>query len=514
MNAKGILALFFALFISAAQAETATFNLNAEDAFGLGFDTIQGRYYQVQRTYSVESGIWTDFGKPIRGDGNRNYSYSRTDNASQGIFRVVEYDLNAGLIAYYPLDGNANDQSANVNNGTVFGATSTSDRFGNQNAAYSFNGTNQYIQCPNQTYLNFGSGDFTISMWVSFANNATNRFLIGKSDGTFNNNKWIVYHNYSPTQFSFHINTAGGNSKFSGSASWQLESNSWQHLVISKSGSNYKTYINAVKVTDASGTLSVPNTSSDLTIGMVENVGWMSGKIDDIRIYNRSLSSSEIGILFEESNVKLDKSLIAHYKMDGNANDSSSNQNHGTVVGASLTNDRFGKNNAAYHFNGIDQYIQAPHLAALSLTGAEASISYWAKFEGTASIRHILGKSDGSNINNKWIFYYNNSPSQISLHVYKTSQGSFFPAPAAYTYDTTAWHHFVVTKSGSTYATYIDGSRIAQGSGPSTLSATTAPLTIGVVENSNWFQGSLDDLRVYDRALNASEIRSLYGVQD
>ena len=49
-----------------------------------------------------------------------------------------------GLIAYWPFNGNANDESGNNINGTISGATSTTDRFGAANSAYSFNGTNDY----------------------------------------------------------------------------------------------------------------------------------------------------------------------------------------------------------------------------------------------------------------------------------------------------------------------------------------------------------------------------------
>ncbi len=54
-------------------------------------------------------------------------------------------DLNDGLIAYYPFNGDANDESGNGNNGTVYGATLTMDRFGNTSSAYSFDGINEYI---------------------------------------------------------------------------------------------------------------------------------------------------------------------------------------------------------------------------------------------------------------------------------------------------------------------------------------------------------------------------------
>jgi hypothetical protein len=275
-----------------------------------------------------------------------------------------------------------------------------------------------------------------------------------------------------------------------------------------KSGASYTTYLDGLKIAQTSGPSSLPDTTAPLTIGMTENLGWMHGKIDDLRVYNRAVSQDEVNILFKESKIELNKGLVAHYEFNGDSTDSTTNSNHGTVIGATLTEDRFGKANQAYHFNGSDQVVQVPSKPYLSLSSDEASVSFWAKFEGSSSTRHILGKSDGAFNNNKWIFYYTSF--QVSLHVYRISGGSTFSAPGAFSYDTTAWHHFTMTKSGTTYTMYIDGRNVARGSGPNPLPSTASPFTIGSVEGLGWFQGSLDDVRVYNRCLNNSEVRYLY----
>jgi len=77
-------------------------------------------------------------------------------------------DLTDGLVAYYPFNGNANDESGNGNNGTVYGATLSNDRFGNIDSAYSFDGVDDYIDIMNSDELNFGEGDFTISSWLKY----------------------------------------------------------------------------------------------------------------------------------------------------------------------------------------------------------------------------------------------------------------------------------------------------------------------------------------------------------
>jgi len=72
------------------------------------------------------------------------------------------------LVAYYPFNGNANDESGNGNNGIVNGATLTADRFGNANSAYSFDGVSNYIEVADNSTLNFGTNDFSISMWLKY----------------------------------------------------------------------------------------------------------------------------------------------------------------------------------------------------------------------------------------------------------------------------------------------------------------------------------------------------------
>src|SRR3990167_996949 len=69
-----------------------------------------------------------------------------------------------GLVAYYPFNGNTNDESGNGNNGTLYGPTLTTDRFGNPNKAYSFNGTSDYIRVSDSQSLDIGDS-LTITAW-------------------------------------------------------------------------------------------------------------------------------------------------------------------------------------------------------------------------------------------------------------------------------------------------------------------------------------------------------------
>lgn len=84
-----------------------------------------------------------------------------------------------GLVGQWLFDGNADDSSGNGYNGTVYGATLTTNRFGAANSAYYFDGTGTtYIDIGNVAAFNFGFGDFTLSAWV--ITQADGRYLISK----------------------------------------------------------------------------------------------------------------------------------------------------------------------------------------------------------------------------------------------------------------------------------------------------------------------------------------------
>ncbi|MCH2379663.1 MAG: hypothetical protein MK236_09615, partial [Pedosphaera sp.] len=80
-----------------------------------------------------------------------------------------KYDLKKGLVAYYPFNGNAKDESGNGNDGEVKGATLAKDRHGEDEKTYSFDGQDDYILVPDSDSLDFGTGvdGWTISCWVN-----------------------------------------------------------------------------------------------------------------------------------------------------------------------------------------------------------------------------------------------------------------------------------------------------------------------------------------------------------
>ncbi len=201
-----------------------------------------------------------------------------------------------GLVAEYLFSGNANDTSGNGNNGTVNGATLTTDRLGNANKAYDFNSGNEdYIDCGNGSCLNFDN-QITVSIWMY--PNAYGVRLIGKSDNDLSAG-WL-------------IDLLNGNQKLKVTIQpsqnlftpTSLALNTWYHIAYTynKTDGLTKLYVNGNLVNQTNFTSGSIYYNTKLTIGTFTSSGisYFNGFEDDVRIYNRILSDNEIQALYHE----------------------------------------------------------------------------------------------------------------------------------------------------------------------------------------------------------------------
>jgi len=152
--------------------------------------------------------------------------------------------LSKGLVAYYPFNGNANDESGNGNHGTVNGATLSADRSGTSNQAYSFGGANR-ILVPHNPSLAPDQG--SVSFWVK-ANTWTTTDgladLIGKDNHT--DRQWVVQM-FNDGHIRSAVFTTTG-LKYADSTTL-YPTNTWHQIVMAWDGSNLRTYVNGVQST-------------------------------------------------------------------------------------------------------------------------------------------------------------------------------------------------------------------------------------------------------------------------
>ena len=214
-------------------------------------------------------------------------------------------DLNEGLLAHFPFDGNAQDYSGNHLHGQVYGAKLTKDRFGVENKAYQFDGVDDYIKVNHhQSLIQL---PLSLSLWLNSEDNQKESGIISKYHATAWNGwqlmefdgqlvPWYL-RSYSPKNVI--IGKYGESKNFETS----FTQNTWNHVVcvFSKSGGEIYLNNNLADSKAWTGQPSAPTSQYPLYFGKYSGVsnGFFQGKIDDVRIYNRALTEVEIVSLFE-----------------------------------------------------------------------------------------------------------------------------------------------------------------------------------------------------------------------
>jgi uncharacterized protein (TIGR02145 family) len=224
--------------------------------------------------------------------------------------QVPSYVPTNGLVAYYPFNGNANDASGNGNNGTVNGATLTTDRFGDVGKAYSFNGVSNFIEIANNSIFNFESQNrYSISYWIKpqTLSSSQAQVIIMKQDGIGDSQDgWNSF--IEPNQkLNFYVRNGVG-APYSGCNYGNLSVGTYIHVIQIFKSDSVSVYLNGIKVGAASTNGAVVgNNSSSIFFGKAwwgltypNTIGY-NGSLDDIAIYNRALSSQEISNLYSSS---------------------------------------------------------------------------------------------------------------------------------------------------------------------------------------------------------------------
>lgn len=199
------------------------------------------------------------------------------------------------LIAFYPFNGNANDESGYGNNGTVYQAVSISDRFDNPGSAYKFDGVNDYIQIPNSTSLNF-TNSITINFWIKVTQ-FFDREAYPLSHGNWEN-RWKI--SITSKRFRWTLKSSSATKDLDSET--QIKLDSLYNVSALYNGSDFEIYINGRldALTTFSGT--ILSTTIDFMVGQVlpgNNQYNFKGVLDDIRIYNYALSLEEIRKLYD-----------------------------------------------------------------------------------------------------------------------------------------------------------------------------------------------------------------------
>jgi hypothetical protein len=417
------------------------------------------------------------------------------------------------LIAYYPFTGSAGDSSGSDHHGTPDGAVLISDRFGNANRAFQFDGLDDAIRLASVPALQ-KKDNATLCFW--FTTDDINQYaaFYGEDDGGATLDAFKVV--FDTTQIRLAVYNNGWSHAIS--ADYPFANDIEYFVAVVKQSQNVSFYIDGqILVTEQN--LAHSQSNRNPTMGWLgksrdggASIEHLRGTLDDVRFYDRILADTEIDSLYHLGGWtgRSQDGLVAYYPFSGDAGDSSGNGNHGTVDGATPTTDRFGNANSAYLFFGKTDHV-ATNISTDDYNDV-FSISVWMKssdYHNAGQEIYLANNYDGAG--KGWNLYFDNDESDY-LYFLGDDQASD-PKIHLDQFTNNTWYHVAAVAENGVHRLYIDGQLVDETTN-TWNSSQGKTLTIGNhQDNISAFNGILDDFHVYDRALAPSgEIDSLYHI--
>lgn len=438
--------------------------------------------------------------------------YKRAINATEVTALYKQYDAqtnlahNEGQLAgWWPFDGNAKDATPHAYDGTVNGAALTTDRKGIASKAYSFNGSSDYISTPS---VSITGNSFSASAWFKSTSAGDKKII-----STGANKNLLQVWTSGAMRICVNGCTVG---------TINVSDSLWHFAVVVGDATSIRLYL------DGNSTPEITQTALGATaIGGVINFGrdvsttsyYYTGSIDEPRIYNRVLSTTEIATMYKSygsqlgggalsQNLSLSSGLVGYWPLNnGNAKDATPYRNNGTVTAATLTTDRNSRANSAYNFNGSSAVIDT----GMSMRLDKFTWSLWinSSSNGGGARTPISTTRDCCGVYNGFSFEHAGygGPHYVLWH-----NGTATALQAGTTAATGTWTHFAGTYDGTTMVLYKDGSQIGTNNTyAGTVGVPSYSLKIGACGSGGCkFAGDIDDVHVYSRALSSAEITALY----
>lgn len=378
-------------------------------------------------------------------------------------------------------------------------------------SALVFNGTSDRITITNDAALDVGA-QLTLSAWVKATDDGTRRGIFSnlKADGKAGFQLAIENNN----KVRFWIGTTAGANIYSTNA---VTLGSWIHVAATYDGAAQRIYVNGVlasTATAATGAINTPD--QDLTLGdwPASAGAEFNGQLDQMRVWSKALTAAEIELLYRYGYVSQSASLVGEWLLDSPTGykyaDTSGNGNHGTItsvteaaeVGLSVNG-----NSISGVFNGTSSRVTTG--SAIGISGSQnRSISLWFKAGRGNVTQDIISWGNASGAGRWAIVRLVANQDRISFDT-NTYSRTFNAA-----YNDGQWHHLVMVLDGTTAAdvdAYMDGSALTQQAiSDGTINTVDTALYIGSnFVPGSYFQGNIDLVRVFDKALSGAEITAL-----
>lgn len=447
---------------------------------------------------------------------------------------------------WWKLDDNTGDpselrDSSGYNHSVSAHASMTSSDWvpGKYGSALDFDGSDDRLSTNIATSTFISASTGTIEAWFkptgTAQTNGTSRTqlpaIIGDASGFISINRGNFTGSAPNGDCIYFVNVdAGGEDAVC--ASYTV--NTWNHTALVHSGGTLYAYLNGQLV----GSVASGDTSGlegNFHIGQSDNL-YFAGIIDEVKTYDYARSQTQIaydynrgapvaqydmdecsGSTVRNSTVDANGAVVS--SLNGTINLSTGgNQTTAIGIGDCTTNastprynGRNGKYSSSLNFDGTDDYVNVTNSSVLNFTG-DMSVSVWIKKADSGITEYfqpiITKDNNGDTIEDFNMFMAQNGGSDRNKIEFGTNAANYWLSSVSI--EDTNWHHIVFSKSGANGTFYIDGKQDTTTSVSATIDNHSYDIKIGWDYGSSYFKGQIDDVRLYNYPLSASQAKTLY----
>jgi len=522
LNSTGQILPYY--IVSGAGTTSITFHI-ALAAFDAGAQTLYAYYGNP----SAENGFSaSDFSTQAS-----NYTLG-----SQG-----SEEIGGGPIAYWKFDEGvgttAQDSSSNNNHSTVFSSNWTNEESCISNKCLSFNGSSNYISVPDSPSLD-PTNAVTLQAWVNInatpgdAGKSTPFFTIAQKNGGYSGmGVYGLRINSTKTVSANLSHSADISDSYTVTTTQTLDKNKWYFIsfTYNQASAEIKIYIDGKLVTTNTNYSQLLMNSTSPFLIAIGDGRYYSGLLDEVKIYPYARSdaqikadyaaglagtstSSDSSVSFGTSSTKfLSDGLVGYWKFDEGVGttsaDSSGNNNLFTfAAGDSSPSWSSGKYGIGTSFDGINDYATSSDLN--SVEGLSSmSVQAWIKPNSITSDKKFAAKE------NVWYFFTNTCLGSNQVGFVIHGKSSCIESEAVNTGITlNQWSHVIAVYENNTTKLYLNGS-LVDSAESITMPTSDYSFSIGAKDNDgssfgSFFDGLIDEVRVYNRALSPTEVKQLY----
>jgi hypothetical protein len=462
--------------------------------------------------------------------------------------------LSKGLVAHYPMNGDSTDESGNGNHAVNFGAEGTLDRFGASSNACSFDGVSAYMDAP--PLIADYQRNFTFSGWLKTTHVSSDRLdeavsALCKTRDAGDFGGPAIDFREGKAVFKFNNDRVSG--PLVPFEAWEyatpglLADGKWRHYIMSIDANGLITaFINGHQVASHQITTFLEVIGSQpFQIGRAGGAHaaarYFPGQIDEVRIYNRGLTAQEASRLYNDTACGLDSdadgvtdyreirdgtdpyitasfnplsvALIANYPFDDSWKDESGHCRdvlapyttfepglNGSALGLAEGNSQASYWNDPNNINSpgrINTFSFSVWMKAATLVQSDNTSYYLVSAPNNAAYLRIRNGSGGSRV--------------LGMgHEWTGIPGYSYQTPDTDVLRDSVWQHVVGVQEGEATRIYVNGSLIGSTDSGGSMPFDPENFTVGNLLNQNTFQGLLDEVRIYGRALSGAEVRQLY----